>query len=202
MPPVSDLLASFASAAVKPIVRKVSWPDSIPDDHPIKQLQLCVRFWPVAIASHLTSIITGNSPDWVQQIFWYVVVASTTNEVGETIFTSKWPEVWSDAVSKSELAYREWVLLPAAPGDPTLIPPSSIGTYDETGHLVIPPPDYDLLGKWLQTQYDNPQGKLLMWPLFEAALDYNGWKIGEGKNSETTNTSVPSGERPVGVAAP
>lgn len=184
MPTPLELLTNFASAASVPIVKPIVWPDTIPVDHPVRQLSLCVRFWSVAVAAHLTEIISKGEKGWVEKIFWHVICATTCNQSGEPIFTAHWPEVW-----------QKHLLLPVEHRQ------AYVPVYSDTGHLVPPPPDYYILGDWLKSQYDNEQGKVIMYPLWEAALSYNGWKTGEGKNSEVTTTSVPSGEKPPVVAS-
>lgn len=169
-----DFASIFASAAATPIVKAVAWPSAIAEGHPIRSTGLCVRFWPIAVASYITPRIQSKSKTWFDEIYWYVIASTICNSAGEPIFSSKWPEIWTKHVE-----------LPAFLSD---LPPINQPVYDEQNNLVIPPPNYEIIGNWLKAQYDNPQGLTIMQPLWDQAMAYNGWGPSEGKNFEMTDT--------------
>lgn len=207
--PATDFLTSFMSAAAAPIVKPVVWPDTIGQAHPLRSVQLFLRFWPVWIATLIQSKISGTG--WYSELFWTMAAAGVCRLDGTPAFADKWDEVWAEHVDKFNsaviLADLRLQMIPtnASVEDvktSRVLPEGCIGSYDDSGVLSVPPVDYVVLGNWLKTQYDNPQGELIFKPLVDQSLAYNGWVLSEGKNSETTGTSVPSGEKQsVGASA-
>lgn len=185
MPTPADFLIAFSAAASKPIVKPVLWPESIPADHPIRSLSLCVRFWPVTVAATVLPKIQAKDADWFDSLYWYIIAATVCNTDGDPSFVGAWPKIWTDLVTKGN----------TDAGASTAGAAEYIGSLDENNNLVIPPPDYRLIGDWLKETYSTPQGRTIMDPLWDQAMKYNGWGPVEGKNSETTDTSVLSGER-------
>lgn len=170
-----DYLATFKTAFSKPILKPIDWPAEVGPDHPIREAQISVRYWPPAIDSKIKAMIAAEEAKeggrWVKAIYWYVL-AVTVMGGDEPLFSQNWAEVWP----------LVQVTLP--PDDPRLQPDAT------TGFIPLPAVDYDLLAGRVEKDFDSLQGQLIAEILFNQAMAYNGFVATEAKNSEKTNTSV------------
>ena len=197
-----SFVAQFLSATEAPIVKNVIWPKTLAHDHPLRKLSLFVRFWPAAVQAVITDAVTSDKKNWVEPTFHYIIAATICDEKGVPVFNEIWPQIWKDHVeavdrtiainvaqNRKDFEAASSSTLPPLKGLPV---PDPVGQYDERKQLVIPPPDYHLIGAWLKAKYDSRQGQEILGTLWDAAMDYNGFKAESSKNSETTETSEPS----------
>lgn len=139
---MTNFLEAFKSAADKPIVQLVVWPKTIPDDHPIRQVKVGVRFWPAAVTSIIEFAIAADdaqseefweqqtSERWHVRLFWYIIAATASDPEGRPFFRDN------------------------------------------------PDDDFETVAASLKASYASLQGMLLMSPLWDQCLSYNGF----GKN--------------------
>lgn len=186
--PGTSLLTSFMAAFSAPIVKPIVWPDKIQANHPLRSLNLFVRYWPASIQALVSA--SDKPQGWLSDIYHAIIAASVCNADGVAIFDEQWPTVWSEYVdlfNKAIFAEEDGNAL--LTGKKTLLQEF---TRDENNNPVSPLIDYKILGDWLKKNHDNQQSWELFEILFEQAFVYNGYTADSAKNSETTNTSEPS----------
>lgn len=194
----ADFMASFQKAASVPVTKSINWPDSIPAEHPVRTLGLSVRFWPMPVALHLQALADEAAKGWIGRTYWYVIAATVCKLDGTSAFCENWSVIWQAHCEESLAAYDKKV----AETFPTVaVEARPVFLTDDSGNFAVPSaPDYYIVGEWLKKQFDSAQGEAIMKPLWDSSMDYNGWRADDSKNSVTTDSSVPSGERPtVGV---
>ncbi len=182
MTEVATFIDSFLAATDVPIVKPIVWPDSILAEHPLRKQKLFVRFWPVSVRAYIDAAADAQKNlevkerTWGRDTFYYAIAATVCDASGVPVFNHLWSKIYTEIA--------EW--------DANM----SI-TKDENGVLVVPRiPDYELIGKWLAKKYDSEQGAVIMGPLWDQSMNYNGLISGADlKNSEATNGSKPTTEQ-------
>lgn len=162
-----SFLSNFIEATKAPIVKPVEWPAGIADDHPIRKAGLCVRYWPLMVHEHIQSkikeqkLLPLDDQTWGNDLFYYVIVATISDKSGNLLFVEDWPKLWKDR------------LLLDSGGDLAK---------DDNGELIIPPPDYMLLGEQLKKDFNTSQGNAILNVLWDEAMKYNTYFPDNSKN--------------------
>ncbi len=190
----ADFMAAFNQAASVPVTKPVVWPDDVPVEHPVRKLGLTTRFWPISVALHIQQLADAGEKGWLARTYWYVIAATICKPNGELAFCDQWTTIWQEHATAALAAYDKEV---AAASDLADLPPRPTFQVDDSNQFVPPAsPDYYIVGEWLKKKFDTAQGEALMKPMWSSSLDYNGWRAEDTKNSVTTDSSVPSGEKP------
>lgn len=192
----ADFMAAFQQAASVPVTKPVVWPEGISVDHPVRALGLTTRYWPLPVSLHLQALADEGAKGWIGRTFWYVIAATICKKDGTSAFCDNWTEIWQQHCTDTLAEYDKQSITAFESGLVSNLPPRPVFLQaDDNSYSPPASPDYYIVGEWLKKKFDTPQGEALMQPMWSSAMDYNGWRADDSKNSEKTDSSVPSGEK-------
>lgn len=184
-----SVLDAIYSAADTPIIQPVVWPPNLPANHPIRSIPLHVRLWNAvewATFWDLQEVVNASTEgearnNATSDRFWYIVAISACDNYGQPVF--KLPE--AIALQVASKCHEN-------AGSDDEITNSWLGKEVLAKHLT------SRLAEHLKERFDGPNGWLIVNPIEDAAMMFNGLRAvvenREAKNSDTTANSEPSTE--------